>query len=214
MSFLRIMVQLKKGLQYRTTIGQICYSFIILLLIACSPSQNSNKLEKTDSSLRTDSITGDKSLEAGLDHQLAAGRALTELLAHWGMDSEKMAHPDYYGGAYVNENGQLTVYIKHDNEQIKQAVIRIAGTKDIAFKCFDYSYTYLTELMGRPNDFVRSKKDPKLIENISTFSLLEKENKIEVGLLDCSPEKIGEFRKSVLDSPVLSFKESGKVQLE
>ncbi|QIH31383.1 hypothetical protein [Sphingobacterium sp. DR205] len=212
MSFLRIMVQLKKGLQYRTTIGQICYSFIILLLIACSPSQNSNKLGKTDSSLRTDSITGDKSLEAGSDHQLAAERALTELLAHWGTNIGKMAYPDYYGGAYVSENGQLTVYIKQDNEQIKQEVIGIAGTKDIAFKCFDY--TYLTELMGRLNDFVRSKKDPKLIENISTFSLLEKENKIEVGLLDCSPEKIGEFRKSVLDSPVLSFKESGKVQLE
>jgi len=53
-----------------------------------------------------------------------------------------------------------------------------------------------------------------LIENISTFSLLEKENKIEVGLLDCSPEKIEEFRKFVLDSSVLSFKESRKVQLE
>lgn len=191
---------------------------IFMIIGACAPKSNEDKIEKVEnapeSTLHPESFPPRDTAEADSKHQEEANQALAKLQEYWKTSSGKIVYPDFYGGAYITESGQLCVYIKNTKEEDKKEIIRIAGTKNITFRTFDHSYDYLTELMDYLNNFVLTKKKSKVIENISTFSLLEKENRIEVGLLECNAEKIKEFKSNVLDSPALTFKKSGKMQLE
>lgn len=195
---------------------QISLLAILMIMGACSPKSNENKAEKIEnvpeSSLHP--VSPGDSVDADSEHQEEANQSLANLLEYWKTSSGKVVYPDFYGGAHITESGQLCVYIKNNKEKDRKEIIRIAGTKNITFKTFDHTYSYLTELMDYLNNFVLTKKKSKVIENISTFSLLEKENRIEVGLLECNAEKIKEFKNNVLDSPALTFRKSGKMRLE
>ncbi|WP_339813110.1 hypothetical protein [Zunongwangia profunda] len=193
--------------------------FLALLLFnACSDAElNQEPGTQEEFSVKKALI---QEIEADASIQSDANEKLTKIINSFGITKNRFQedvpkYPDYYGGAYIEQNGQLVVLINGEMGLGKQAVTAIIGNGNIEFKKADYSFARLTEIMNSLNEFVLSKKNIAVSDNFKTFSLIDKENRIVVELDDYSDQKIFEFRKSVLNSPAIVFtKSSGKTELE
>lgn len=124
-------------------------------------------------------------------------------------------YPDYYGGAYVSPDGDLTILIKGDLNAGSSSALSVTGSGKVAFKSADYSYAELTGIMDELNDFAINRKNPAAQKNFNIFSLMDDQNRIVVQLNDLSDAMIAEFKAQVLNSPAIEFVQSkGQMKLE
>lgn len=142
--------------------------------------------------------------EADAEFQRDANDKLDKLLQSFG---EKT--PDYYGGAFINEKGNLVINIKGDLISGKEKITKIIGSDNIIFQNKHYSLTELSKVMNLINSFAQNPANKKYTQNLMNWSLNETENCIDVGMKDISPEKIKEFREHVTDFSAVKFYKSG-----
>ncbi len=162
-----------------------------------------------------------KSLErfdkAFLKNQSKASEAHNKLHGSFGIPEElnEDDYPDYYGGAYTNDEGKLVVYVTDDSENIESKIKDRTGSDEVIIKPCQYSFRSLTRLMNKLNKYKTDKPSDPVSKNFNSYALLDGENKIVVYLDEYNRERIAEFKKSVIDSPAIEFKKSiGKVTPE
>lgn len=201
---------------------KILLSALVLVMTlsfnACSEAdlpQDINAQEEFSESLDEQAV-----IEADASPQWEANEKLARLMKSFGTTSnsknEALNFPDYYGGAYITEQGKLVVYIHRDDlEKQKEKITSLVGSGNVELKKADYSYAYLTDIMDQLNEFVINKKNPSVMANFNVFALMDKENRIVVELKDYNEEKIAVFKKLVLNSPAIKFvKSQGEMVLE
>ena len=113
------------------------------------------------------------SVEADADFQWEANEKLSKLLKHYGENL-----PDYFGGGFIDEKGNLVINIKGKLENGKGKVTNIIGSDNIRFKSTKYSSKELNDIMEYLNNFAQKPENKKTIINLSGWSLME--NYIEV----------------------------------
>ena len=147
--------------------------------------------------------------EADASFQWDANRKLEKLLNHFGKNM-----PDYYGGAFINDKGNLVININGNLEEGKSKISTIIGTENILFQPAKHSLNELNRVMEVINKSFENPALKEYTKNIMTAASLEDKGYVEVGLKDNSPEKQKEFRKHIIDSPFLKFVKSGPVVLQ
>lgn len=153
--------------------------------------------------------TKPNSEDADADFQQEANDKLSKLLKHYG---ENM--PDYYGGGFIDEKGNLVLNIKAKLEYDKTKVLDIIGSDNILFKSTKYSNKELITIMNYLNDFAQKPENKKYTTNLSSWSKMEMENYIEVCFKKVNENSEADFRKYILDSEAIRFKECGEIQLQ
>lgn len=119
-------------------------------------------------------------------------------------------YPDYYGGSYINENGQLVVFITGDTIKAKEIIGKYVDNKNILFVNSEYSYKTLNKIMDRIDEAAR-KKSP-VFQHLDSWYIRETENRIHINLNRYEDSVINEFKEKVIDSPAIIFKRSpGKI---
>lgn len=125
------------------------------------------------------------------------------------------SYPDYYGGAFINDQHKLVVYVTGDPAASAQKITSIAGSNDVIIKPGKYSYKALTAIMEDLNKIKLSNARRPSTANFSTWALMDAENRIVVELEDFSDQKIEEFKRTVMNSPAIEFRKSaGRITLE
>lgn len=125
-------------------------------------------------------------------------------------DSGEKVYPDYYGGSYINDNGQLVVYVTNATE--RPEVLR--DNVDIVYEPCTYSYNELLDVMEDLNNYKFSNSDT-ITNNFNEFGLYDSENRIIVKLDNLSEESIQEFKERVSDSDAIEFRQgNGPIQTE
>lgn len=152
--------------------------------------------------------------DAPADEQEDANVALENLLNSFEATrtraTGKYAYPDYYGGAYIDDNGKLVVYItKGFENNTRSAVTRASGTDNVTFRTGNYSYRELNEVM----DVIDSKVFTNgifanLYPNVVSACIDDVNNCIRVNLLDVSASAISDFKSSVTDAACIKFKKA------
>ena len=118
--------------------------------------------------------------------------------------SDSIVYPDYYGGSYI-EDGKLIVYIvKGNNEKVPQL---LKSDPVIVIKECEYSYNELLKATNEVSEFMVSEKNTEnpIREKLSSCSLSETFNRVEVYVSDLSPSFISDFKKQVSNSPAIKF---------
>ena len=71
-------------------------------------------------------------------------------------------YPDYYGGKYIDKNGNNVVWIYGDNVENRKAICKYLGITEskTIFKNAKYSYNYLTELQAKISKAMSNKEIP------------------------------------------------------
>lgn len=142
--------------------------------------------------------------EADASFQWEANQKLEKLLKHYGKNI-----PDYYGGAFINDKGNLVINIRGNLQKGKSEVIKIIGAGNVLFQNKKYSYKELNDIMNFLNEFAQNPQNRDKMKNVPCWGLMELENYVEVCMLENTPEKQAEFRKNVLDSDAVRFRKSG-----
>lgn len=187
-------------------------------LNACSDADMHRELNAQEELSASKIADGTVAADAAV--QSEAVEKYTKLIASFGTTKNRFQeevpdYPDYYGGAHVTPQGELTILIAGDLEHGSNAVRSIAGSGKVAFKAADYSYAQLSGIMDELNDFAINKKNPAAQKNFNIFSLMDQQNRVVVELNEYSDAKIAEFKSQVLNSPAITFvKSKGQMKLE
>jgi hypothetical protein len=117
-------------------------------------------------------------------------------------------YPDNYGGAYIDRQGVLVIFTSENVDEAKKDFAVKTKNENITIKTCKYSFRKLTETMDTLNTFVLDNLDNDITKNITSFALIDSENKIVVELIDFSQEKIDEFKKNVSSDSCIEFIQS------
>lgn len=165
------------------------------------------------------------------EKQYEAAKTNTRLLASFeysnslkaksifGSSNEGAYYPEYYGGSYVDDNGDLTILLTENNQNIQNTVKNIADDNRIKFKNSKYSYAELTRLSDtisnkvqeNLNNKVRSKN---ILDDVEGTALIDDKNIIKVFIKDINDQKIKEFKENVVDSDALVFMNSSEENVD
>lgn len=119
--------------------------------------------------------------------------------------------PAYYGGCYINDDGNLVVLVKK-GEGVSVLKTRAALSRSTIYESCQYSYKELQQVV----EDIRQKAlegNNFLYQNVTIYGISEKENIVEVGLLHKNSSTIQEFKKKICDSNKIKFVNCGKIIL-
>lgn len=118
--------------------------------------------------------------------------------------------PDYFGGGFIDEKGNLVINIKGKLENGKAKVIKIIGSNKIRFQSAKYSNKELNNIMDYLNNFAQKPENKKITSNLSGWSQME--DHIEVCFKKMDKNSEADFRKYILNSEAIRFRECGEFQ--
>ena len=86
-----------------------------------------------------------------------------ELLDEWtsGVDTEgnvNIAYPDYYGGAYIDDDKNLVILVTTEIEVARKEISTIINLADIKFENVTYSFNQLREVQDEIESDVETSK--------------------------------------------------------
>ena len=121
--------------------------------------------------------------------------------------------PNYYSGAYINENLDLIVLLSENairTERTLQAsqlgIAALADSNDIIYASAEYSYSHLVSLM---DDIYQYLKLPDELKedgfSIVYYFIDDYNNCVTVGLEDIGTNNITAFKNTISDSDALCF---------
>ena len=155
--------------------------------------------------------------KAFLKNQSKASEAYQKLIKSFGTVGipDASDFPEYYGGAYINDEGKLVINVTSNTTSISQDFNKRTGTDEFILKPSKYSFKMLTKIMDTLNTYKLKKADSPISANFNSYALLDAQNSIVVYLDEYNQEQIEAFKKQVLDSSAIEFKKAtGKVKDE
>lgn len=119
-------------------------------------------------------------------------------------DNKEVLYPEYYGGSYVNEDGQLvilTTNLNTDETEIKQLKSKL--TNNVIYAECKYSYNELNKIVSQLTQL--TKQNSFLFDKVGMFGIDDEHNCVRVFLYNHTPNVIQGFKESVLDTPAIEF---------
>lgn len=153
------------------------------------------------------------------DKNAKAREAGKKLLESFGMtETRSLRHsdyPDYYGGAYINKNGKLVVFVKGNLANNTALLTKAASNENVIYTQGNHSYAELRDILTDIALFIDRNKESQIANNIKCFYLNDFENNVTVELENFSDTKVSEFKTSVTGFSGIVFKQhmQGKYKL-
>ncbi|MDO5665852.1 MAG: hypothetical protein Q4G63_11440 [Bacteroidia bacterium] len=121
-----------------------------------------------------------------------------------------LKYPDFYGGIYLDENFDINIVVKDSNiDYYKKIIEGIVKSTPYHIHKGEFSLNSLNKVQDKITDVLSNNPPPKHIrENISVIGYSIRLNRVVVELKDTTEAKINDFKKSVMDSPAIVFKEN------
>ena len=139
----------------------------------------------------------------------ASNKAYNRLLASFSSDplTDGSDYPEYYGGAYIDDDGFLVVNVTVDNEAIREEIRTIAGSEEIRFRRVPCNYAGLIAVMHELEEVFQSTDD-RIRENVCGFGLDQEYCCIRVCVRNMDAESTDEIRKLTDHPEYLVFVQS------
>ena len=123
-------------------------------------------------------------------------------------------YPDYYGGAYINKDGNLTIYVTEEVEKCRYQIEKATKKKECILKRCHYSYKEMLQVKKEIEKYCCDNPDDQSVKNLIAYGISDMENLIFVEMEDLSPEQISLFKKNICDASMLVFRHGEKVEAE
>lgn len=153
------------------------------------------------------------------DQSNASYTALIHQFAEDGNADLFLHYPNYYAGAYINDQGYLVVLTKNATNTDIEYLKEICSNENILFEEAEYSYN---ELISVKESIKNSANNMRASNSIGNYSLeiRDNENKVYVGLADVTDTSIqqalvsGAQRSTTLSSvDCVEFYQNGELEL-
>lgn len=138
---------------------------------------------------------------------------LANELYRMSVNAREEKYPLFYGGSYIDCNS--IVFLLSNTASFAE-IMTIATDNSLPYlrlKSCDVPYKELLNVERLLHDFYFKQSNKKIIKDIigwSSWHVSAPDNKILIWLEECTDKKIENFKKYVLNSPVLFFLETDK----
>lgn len=122
-----------------------------------------------------------------------------------GYDAWPPVYPEFYGGIYFNDDGRLTVLIVETLVETDDALYFLAQVEALGGAVVRYVEFSERDLRAAQDYIWGQRGTNPAMENVRSSGLDTIRNRVTVQLLYGDDEHIKEFRREVLDSPMLVF---------
>ncbi|MBQ8128498.1 MAG: hypothetical protein IJ176_08885 [Prevotella sp.] len=187
----------------------ILLMIFIMLILACDDiidpihveSGMDVQMEKMSDACNAKIKDGDAS------RQILANELYTYLLKRIGRDDKEYKfskrYPNYYGGAYITEEGRLVILLKNGIGRDTIGKI-LRNDKIVDYKDCKYSYQELLDFMHYLDEQIELLP-PNIQKNLKMYYIDDRNNRIVVGLVNDDASLIDELRSSVIDFPAVVY---------
>lgn len=124
-------------------------------------------------------------------------------------DSGEAYYPAYFGGLYINDEGNLVLSIVASG--VPWAIPTFEYFDYITIKEVDFSFNDLSTMMNLLDEYIANSPS---LDNISSWALDEEANRIIIYLVDYSAEAIDDFKSNVINSPKFIFEQGEKTIIQ
>ena len=118
-------------------------------------------------------------------------------------DSHKMNYPDYYAGAYLNEEGKLVIKTTTSSTSARRSIRSATKNENVIFEDAEYSYAELTELKDAIFEYMEDHSTKGRLP-IRGCGIDDELNRVIIFIEEMTDEKIAAV-KAVVDSPAIQF---------
>lgn len=118
-------------------------------------------------------------------------------------------YPDYYGGAYI-DNNRLIVNIPKGVSSYSNFDNILSETSYKIKEC-EFSYNELEKIMSVIEEYKQKNPYSSVSQNFYSYSISDKDNRIKVYLEEYTEEQVRLFKNDVIDSPAIEFVESNGI---
>ena len=152
--------------------------------------------------------------EVRLRNQSDANNYYAALLSSFTNENGEIEYPDYYGGSYLDNKGNLVVQLCENNRENREKVLRSSGTRHISFVSVKNAYKDLYSAYEEFNELCRDSSDlhEAFTDSVYWFCIDENNNSVTLGLKSLDPESIALIRSLSTFPNVLRF-EQGSPQI-
>jgi len=123
-------------------------------------------------------------------------------------------YPSYYGGAYINRDGNLTIYVTEELEKCKHKIATAIQKKDCTLKRCQYSYKDMLQVKKEIEKYNLENPNDHIFKNITAYGISDMENFIFVEMEDFNNENITLFKEKICNSPMIVFRHGEKANPE
>ena len=119
-------------------------------------------------------------------------------------------YPEYFGGAFIDNDGKFVVCIVGDTTQYRNKVSEIIGSDDFVVESCTYSYREMMQVMDDIDSFLSDESVPHdhpFIANFAGAVADVFENRVVVRLLEVNDQIVQSFKNDVSNSPAVKFEE-------
>lgn len=179
----------------------------ILCLASCSSEDLYQDIDMPDKNVRITEEEGNTQSSSLLYDELMKSFHLSPLLRSVGSDN--IQYPEYYGGAYINDNNKLVIYVTENiKTNSKASLSNIMNSQDVIIRKGKYSYNQLNGIMDKINDFKIKNPNLPISDNFLCYYLSDSGNEVVVELQNFDVSSIRAFKETVCNSETIKFIQS------
>lgn len=176
----------------------------ILCLASCSSDDIYQDIDIPDKNTRSIEEEGSVQNSSLLYDKLIGSFHLSPVLKSEGTDN--IEYPEYYGGAYIDGNDKLVIYITEDAKtNLKSLLANTIKSQDFIIQKAKYSYNTLNGIMDKVNEFKINNPDSPVSDNFLCYYLSDSDNEIVVELQRFDENSIRTFKQDVCNSDAIRF---------
>lgn len=192
----------------KTTNTFLIFISFLFIFFTASCNQQRKKSEEKSASL--------SAVENSNASQHPSGEELFDrLLASFGDDwmereADPNLYPEYYGGAFINNNGLFVVAVTGNKEEHKKRLTEVLGTDHFNVETVQYSYRQMMRVMDSIDAFLMNSTIPEDHPLMSSFAGAYPdvmENRVKVLLTKVDNTTIRLFQKDVVNSSLIKFEQ-------
>jgi len=141
-------------------------------------------------------------------NQESAVATVDEIYASFPMNrAGEHMYPDFFGGMYIDENGNLVVQIVSGSRSSE--VVSMSDLNDDVTEYVKFSRRELLEIQDFIFEFAVANSDYlEIAKSIVSVGLDCWNNSVEVGMRIVNEDTIAQFRENITDSSAVTFRES------
>ena len=126
-----------------------------------------------------------------------------EISEKWMTPDGTIQYPDYYGGAYINDNHELVLYVAEGTEMVSP----FSDGNGVIVETVSYSYNELVDMVSDLAKRVWGNPDAGLPFTVASIYVYDTGNRVVVELEEYTEENVQIFKNLICDSPMLVFQQ-------
>ncbi len=188
---------------------QLILSLFFASLIACNhKSNNSNNSNKN-----SEDYSGEinSTSDSNIDATILYDKLMTSFSNDWiERESDPDLYPGYYGGSFVDNNGNFVIAVTGDVDKNRAHLINILETDNFKIETVRYSYREMMRVMDDIDNFLINNtiaENHPVLERFAGAYPDVMDNRVKVLLTEINDNVINTFKKEISNSPLIVFKQ-------